>query len=139
MPRRRWLATAESNLGSSRNALTPTEATEVFDLALPPAMLTWQSRKHGSLQVWRFEVLARLRTEDRAWFLSRNHLTSSQQALERDEQLEAELQKAGAPAGRPRLTHFPLPTRDTLERWLVLIEYDDQLWVWLDSMDLLRG
>ena len=32
-------------------SLTPTEATEVFDLALPPAMLTWQSRKHGSLQV----------------------------------------------------------------------------------------
>lgn len=124
----------------SRNALTPTEATEVFDLTLPPTMLTWQSRKHGNFQVWRFEVLARLRAEDRGWFLSRNHLSAThQQVLEADEYLEAELRKAGAPAGRPRLTRFPLSTRDTLERWVVLIEYDDQVWLWLDSMDLERG
>ena len=56
-----------------------------------------------------------------------------------NEDIEGEVRRIGAPQGQPRLTRFELPQRDTLERWLVLIEYDDQLWVWLDSMDLLRG
>ncbi|MER2565695.1 MAG: hypothetical protein ABTQ32_33540 [Myxococcaceae bacterium] len=43
----------------SRTSLTPTEAADVFDVAVPPVTLAWQSRKHGSLQVWRFEVLTR--------------------------------------------------------------------------------
>lgn len=122
----------------SRNALTPTEAADVFDVVVPPVTLAWQSRKHGSLQVWSFEVLARLRTEDRAWFLSKNALTAGA-VLPPDPSLEAQLRRAGAPPGRPRLTRFPLPVKGTLERWLVLIEYDDQLWVWLDSMDSERG
>lgn len=122
----------------SRTSLTPTEAADVFDVVVPPVTLAWQSRKYGSLQVWRFEVLTRLRTEDKAWFLSSNRLTGAA-ALPPDPSLEAELRRAGAPPGRPRLTRFQLPIRDTLERWLVLIEYDDQLWVWLDSMDQVRG
>lgn len=127
------------------DALTPAEAVSVFDVALPPTTLAWRSRTQGGLQTWSFEVLTRLRPEDKAWFVGTNRLMPSLQgehltaAGALNEDVEREVRRVGAPRGQPRLTRFELPRRDTLERWLVLIEYDDQLWVWLDSMDLARG
>ncbi len=122
------------------DAVTPTDASRLFDVTLPPTTLAWRSRTQGGLQTWSFEVLTRLRPEDRGWFLTTNGLMPSPQPVsELDEGVEREVRRVGAPHGHPRLTRFELPRRDTLERWLVLIEYDDQLWVWLDSMDLERG
>ncbi|MDP1922816.1 MAG: hypothetical protein Q8L14_41620 [Myxococcales bacterium] len=122
------------------DALSPAEAASVFDVALPPTTLAWRSRTHGGLQTWSFEVLTRLHPEDRPWLLGTNRLTPSHIAVgELNEDVQREIQRVGAPRGQPRLIRFELPQQDTLERWLVLIEYDDQLWVWLDSMDLERG
>jgi len=126
----------------SDDAVTPAEAHDIFGVALPATVLTWRSRTFG-LQVWSFEVLAQLRPEDKAWFLATNRLKPARgppAGLRED--LALEIRKAGAPKGQARVTRFALPEQGdggTLERSAALIEYDDQLWLSLDSFDVERG
>lgn len=126
----------------SEDAVARTQVAPLFGVTLPPEVLAYRSRAMG-FQDWSYEVLVQLRPADEARWLAANHLAPSAEPAGADlADLEAEIRRVAAPKGTARATlleGLPRETDDagvpTVHRRATLLEYDDQVWVYLDSFE----